>query len=183
MHLAVGGEPVSSVIYIVRVNPDVPVRGAFSLPPERVLPKDFPAPFLVLNGMTAIAVRWSGAAPSGTYEATLLTRARPSEVLQAYRAVLLQQRLAIASDTAQGGATHLEFVRADAALGGSITVDTFDADDSYTAVSLQVRTARAECGAGALRIPRPRAPLATRSRIDHGSGAPRRSRGSWRASA
>ncbi|MFA7295977.1 MAG: PDZ domain-containing protein [Dehalococcoidia bacterium] len=140
--LSLGGEPVSSVIYIVRVNPDLPVRGTFSLPSERALPKDFPAPFLVLDGMTPIAVRWSGAAQSGTYEATLLTRSRPSEVLQAYRAVLQQQRLAIASDTAQGSATQLEFVRGDAALGGSITVDTFDADDSYTAVSLQVRTAR-----------------------------------------
>jgi hypothetical protein len=140
--LAVGGEPVSSVIYILRVNPDAPLRGAFSLPPERALPKDFPAPFLVLGGMTPISTRWSGAAQAGTYEATLLTRARPSEVLQAYRAVLQQQRLAIAADRAQGSATQLDFVRGDSALGGSITVDTFDADDSYTAVSLQVRTAR-----------------------------------------
>lgn len=140
--LSLSGEPVSSVLYIVRVNPDVPVRPAFSLPPERALPKDFPAPFLVLSGMSPIAVRWSGAAQGGTYEATLLTHASPREVLQAYRAVLQQQRLAIASDTAQGSATQLEFVRGDAALGGSITVDTFDADESYTAVSLQVRTAR-----------------------------------------
>lgn len=140
--LSVGGEPVSSVTYIVRVNPDVQVRGAFSMPPERALPKDFPAPFLVLNGMSPIAVRWSAGPQGGTYEATLLTRASTREVLQAYRAVLQQQRLAVANDTAQGSATQLDFVRGDAQLGGSITVDTFDADESYTAVSLQVRTAR-----------------------------------------
>lgn len=140
--LSVAGEPVSSVVYIVRVNPDVQVRGAFSMPPERALPKDFPAPFLVLSGMSPIAVRWSSGPQGGTHEVTLLTRANQREVLQAYRAVLQQQRLAVASDSAQGSATQLEFVRGDATLGGSITVDTFDPDDSYTAVSLQVRTAR-----------------------------------------
>ena len=140
--LSVAGEPVSSVVYILRVNPDLQVSGAFSMPPERALPKDFPAPFLVLDGMSPIAVRWSTGPQGGTHEVTLLTRASTREVLQAYRAVLQQQRLAVASDTAQGSATQLEFVRGDAQLGGSITVDTFDPDDSYTAVSLQVRTAR-----------------------------------------
>lgn len=147
--LSTEGEAVSSVVYIVRVNPDLPLRTGFSVPPERTLPRDFPAPFMVLDGMTPIAVRWSVGAPGGTYEVTMLTRQSPGEVLQAYRAVMQQERLAIASDTAQGSATVLEFVRGDASLGGSLTVDVFEQDDSYTVVSLQLRTSRA----GAVPVP------------------------------
>ncbi len=77
--LTAGSDALSAVIYIVRVAPDVPLRSAFATPPERTLPRDFPAPYLLLQGMTPIAARWTSGVQGSVYEATLLTRQSPGD--------------------------------------------------------------------------------------------------------
>jgi hypothetical protein len=132
----------TSVIYIVRATPELPVQTAFSAPQARALPGDFPTPYLVLNGETPIAVRWSNGSGGGTYEVTLLSHDAPASVTTAYRQVLAQQKMQITSDTAQGTGTTLEFASPDQTTTGSLTVDVFDQDNSYAVTSLQVRTTR-----------------------------------------
>ena len=138
--LSTTGDPRTSVVYIMKVAPYLPLQATFSVPPARALPKDFPAPGLVLPGTTPVAVRWSEGSAGSTYEVTLLAHASLGDTLKAYRAALAAQKLNITSDTAQGSATSLEFTSADGSLAGTAAIDTFEQDDSFTAVSLQLRS-------------------------------------------
>ncbi|RLT28455.1 MAG: hypothetical protein DWI48_00655 [Chloroflexi bacterium] len=160
--LSTTGDPRTSVVYIMKVAPDLPLQAAFSAPPPRALPKDFPAPFLVLPGTTPVAVRWSEGSAGSTYEVTLLVRASLGDTLKAYRATLTAQKLAITSDTAQGSATSLEFASADGSLSGTAAIDTFEQDDSFTAISLQLRSqAPGRVPPGGSLVPQGTAPAGT----------------------
>ena len=55
--------PLTNVVYIVEVRPqELADAPDFELPRARPLPAEFPAPFLVLDGMTAITVLWTSRA-------------------------------------------------------------------------------------------------------------------------
>ena len=155
----VSSKTQTSVMYIVQVVPDAPLTPPFVLPEPRVLPRDFPAPFLIVNGLTPVAVQWSTGSAGATYSVVLLTQQQPTEVIGAYRQALQAQSLRVTSDQAQGFATELEYESADGVLGGSITVDLFESDDAYTVVSLEVRLVRG--GAPARPGLRPGAPPAS----------------------
>lgn len=150
---------LTSVMYVVHVVPEAPVRAAFVPPANIALPDDFPVPSLILNGMIPAAVQWTAGSGGTTHTAALLTRQSPPDAVNAYRQQLQRENLRITSDTAEGFATTLEFGTADGALAGSINVDLFEEDDSYTVVSMQVRTTR---GGGLPAVPTaPATPTAT----------------------
>jgi hypothetical protein len=145
-------QALTSVMYILHVVPEAPVRTAFVPPTGVALPADFPVPGLILSGMTPAAVQWSTGSAGTTHTAALLTRQSPPDTVNAYRQQLQRQNFRITNDTAEGFATTLEFGSADGAVAGSIDVDLFDEDDSYTVVSMQVRTTR---GGGLPAVPTP----------------------------
>jgi hypothetical protein len=153
-------QALTGVMYVVHVVPEAPVRTAFVPPTGIALPTDFPVPSLVFNGMIPAAVQWSAGTAGTTHTAALLTRQSPPDTVNAYRQQLQRDNLRITSDTAEGFATTLEFGTPDGALAGSINVDLFEEDDSYTLVSLQVRTTR---GGGLPAVPTaaPGTPTAT----------------------
>jgi hypothetical protein len=151
-------EALTSVMYVVHVVPEAPVSAAFVPPSGITLPEDFPVPALVLNGMIPAAVQWTAGSAGTTHTAALLTRQSPPDTVNAYRQLMQRQNLRITSDTAEGFATTLEFGTPDGALAGSLNIDLFEEDDSYTVVSLQVRTTR---GGGLPAVPAPATPTGT----------------------
>jgi hypothetical protein len=149
-----GDQPArTSVMYIVQVVPEAPVNTAFVLPTGIALPADFPVPSLVLDGMTPAAVQWSAGSAGTTHTAALLTRQSPPDTVNAYRQALQRENFRITDDTAEGFATTLEFEGSGGSVAGSINVDLFEEDDSFTVVSMQVRTMRG--GTGSPLVPTP----------------------------
>jgi hypothetical protein len=142
----------TSVVYIVQVAPTRQIEALFTLPAARPLPGDFPR-FLALDGAVPIAVQWASQEAGSTYQVTMLTRTSTTDVVAQYRTALERQGLRLNADQPQGFATELQFSSADNGTVGSISVDSFEDDDSYTAVQLQLQVARRNANAPA--APRP----------------------------
>lgn len=146
----------TGVIYIVQVAPAQQIEPLFALPAARPLPRDFPR-FLALDGAVPIAVQWATNESSTSYQITMLTRTVTTDVAAQYRALLERQGLRLNADQAAGFATQLQFASADNGTVGAVSIDSFEQDDSYTAVELQLQVARRAAG-GAAPAPRPTAP-------------------------
>jgi hypothetical protein len=134
-------DPVTSVIYIIQITPADPVVSPFVLPDPRPIPSSFPVPALLRDGSTPVAVQWSIAAAGQAYQILLLSKETLTDVGDAYRQILKAQGLTITSDQAQGTTTTLEFSTVDNQMVGSVAIDTFPNDDSYTEATLQVQAA------------------------------------------
>ena len=134
------GGPITSVVYIVEVRPaELRENASFELPPPRPVPEDFPAPFLLLEGMTPVTVLW-GSSPAGrSYQLVLLTLDSAFEVVAQYREVIEAEGWDLVDDRAVGFATVLEFETDAGATQGTLTADTFGDDDRYTSVLLELR--------------------------------------------
>ncbi|MBM4416229.1 MAG: hypothetical protein FJ035_08350, partial [Chloroflexi bacterium] len=152
-----GNKALTVVIYIVQVAPAQQIEALFPLPAARPLPRDFPR-FLALNGMMPIAVQWATQEAGTSYQLTLLTRQATTEVAQQYRTIIEQRGLRLNADQAAGFATQLEFGSADNATVGTLSIDTFQQDENYTAVKLQLQVARRASGPGPAATPRPTTP-------------------------
>lgn len=139
--------PLTSVVYIVEVRPFQLVdAAAFALPAARPVPDDFPAPFLVLDGMTPINVRW-GSSPGGdTYQLLMLTRESAFDVTAQYRDRLAAEGWELTDDRAIGFATQLDFQSGDGRMTATLTADAFTDDDSYTSIQLELRTSSRSAG-------------------------------------
>ncbi|MSQ36302.1 MAG: hypothetical protein EXR63_04070 [Dehalococcoidia bacterium] len=157
----------TGVIYIVQVAPTQQIEPLFALPAPRPLPRDFPR-FLALNGSVPIAVQWATQETGTSYQVTLLTRASATDVAAQYRSALQQQGLRLNADQAAGFATQLEFASADNGTVGTLSIDTFEQDENYTAVELQLQIARRSGGGAAP------APTSTPRATATGTGTPAR---------
>jgi len=135
------GDPVTSVIYIVQITPADPIVSPFVLPNPRPIPASFPAPYLLRDGATPVAVEWSLEPAGSAYQVLLISKETLTDVADSYRDLLQGQQLNITSDQAQGTTTTLEFSSGDNQMIGSIAVDTFTQDDSYTQATIQLQAA------------------------------------------
>jgi len=137
-----GTEPVTSVIYIIEVQPaTAPTSTPFTLPAARPLPEGFP-PELVLGGMTPISTQWSSQAAGTAYQLLLLTKDNTTAVADQYRQVMQDAGWALSDDQAQGFATQLDFERDNGASIASVQIDAFNQDESYTAVFFSLQLSR-----------------------------------------
>ena len=141
---AIEGEedgPLTAVVYIVEVQPlALADERDFQLPEARAIPEDFPASFLVLEGMTPITVLWFSDPTGDTYQLVLLTRESAFDVATEYRERLAAENWELIDDRAVGFATVLDFQTEDGGTQGSLSADAFADDDSYTAVVVELRT-------------------------------------------
>lgn len=134
------GGVLTSVIYIIEVQPiELGEPSAFKLPAPRPIPDAFPAQFLLLDGTIPITVFWGSSAAGKTYQMVLLTRESAFDIAEQYRNLLASEGWELTADRAIGFATQLDFQKDAGALQGSITTDTFDEDDEYTSVVLELR--------------------------------------------
>lgn len=160
--LGSGKSQRTSLVYIMQIAPDAPIVTPYAAPEPRTLPASFPAPYLLVDGLTPIAVRWTTSPQGSQYEVTLITKQSPQEVVLAYRQALRRANAQIGNDRIQGAAAMIEFAAADNRMGGSLTIETFDEDSSYTSVTLQVQSARAGASgapaSGAPPLPTPAVP-------------------------
>lgn len=137
------GGPLTSVVYIIEVTPlEQATAPKFELPAPRPVPEDFPAHFLVLEGMTPINVIW-GSSPAGvSYQLVMLTRESAFDVATAYRNRLEEEGWELVEDRAVGFATVLEFQSEDGNVTASLTADAFSEDDRYTAIVIELSRSR-----------------------------------------
>jgi hypothetical protein len=137
-----GAKPLTTVIYIVEVEPSGPPRNEpYTLPAARPVPDGFPAEF-VFDGMTPVSVQWASVPQGKSFQMQLLTKQSSLDVTDRYRDVFKRGGWTVASDEARGFATQLEFEKDGGTSQASLTIDAFDEDASYTAVTLQLRLAR-----------------------------------------
>ena len=117
------------------------------MPTSRSLPADFPAAFLVEDGMTVLDVSWASQGGQGTaYQATLLSSTDVPTLASSYRDAITGQGWQITNDQAVGFATQIDFASADGSIAGRLNIDSFTDDPSLTSVSLQVQTTTASGG-------------------------------------
>ncbi len=138
-----GGEdgPLTAVVYVLEVQPlELSAERKFELPAARPIPEDFPAPFLVLEGMTPITVLWFTDPSGDSYQLVMLTRESAFDVAAKYRERLAAEDWELVDDRAVGFATVLDFQSEDGGVQGSVTADAFADDDSYTSVVVELRT-------------------------------------------
>ncbi len=171
--LGKGEDPVTSVIYIVQISPADPIVSPFVLPDARPVPRTFPVPFLLLDGSIPITVEWTVEPTGSAYQIALLSQDSLVDVVDAYRSMLKGQDLNVTSDEAQGTSTTLEFSSTDNQLIGSVAIDTFAEDDSYTEARLQVQAAPGfTAGRPARPAPSATAPAATSTATPGASASP-----------
>lgn len=136
----VEGGPITSVVYILEVQPlQLVSETEFELPAARPIPDDFPAAFLLVEGMTPITVLWLSEAAGDSYQVILLTRESAFDVAAEYRERLAEKNWELVDDRAIGFATVLDFQTEDGATQGSLTADAFADDNSYTSIVLDIR--------------------------------------------
>ena len=140
--LGIGKDQRTSLVYIVQVAPEIPIQARYVATEPRTVPRTFPAPFLLLDGMTAVAVRWVTGPQGGQYEVTLVTDRPAPEVVLAYRQALRGANAQVGSDSKSGNASVIAFTSADSRFGGELNIDRFEENDRLTAVTVQVQSAR-----------------------------------------
>lgn len=130
---------LTSVVYILQIRPPKLTEAPdFELPAPRPVPDDFPAPFLVLEGMTPITVQWSSSPAGDSYQMVLLTLESAFDVAAEYRERFEAEGWELTDDRAIGFATVLDFQSSDGATQGNLSADSFADDDSYTSVVLDL---------------------------------------------
>ena len=134
------GGVLTSVVYIIEVQPaELAEPSKFVLPAPRPIPDAFPAQFLLLDGTIPITVFWGSSAAGKTYQLVLLSRESAFDIAEQYRNVLASQGWELVSDRAIGFATQLDFQTDGGTLRGTITTDTFDQDDDYASILLDLQ--------------------------------------------
>ena len=133
------GEPRTSLLYRLTIqSPSAAPEPAFVLPLARPLPEDFPAPFLVIDGLTPVDVNW-GKDPVERYQVTLVTSRSAFDVAEQFRVLLAEAGWELTDDQAQGFGTILSFENVDSGFQGVANIDQFPADESLNAVSIQIQ--------------------------------------------
>ena len=133
------GGPLTSVVYVLEVRPEqLAAEPEFELPDPRLIPEHFPAPFLVLEGMTPITVLWGSSSAGKSYQLVLLTRESAFDVAAEYRERLAAEGWELLDDRAVGFATVLEFQTEDGGTRGSLAADAFAEDELYTSVVVEL---------------------------------------------
>jgi hypothetical protein len=137
-----GAKPLTTIIYIVEVEPSSPPTDeAYVLPAARPLPEGFPADY-VFDGMTPISVQWASVPQGKSYQMQLLTKQSSLDVTERYRDIFKRDGWTVSADEARGFATDLEFEKDGGTSQASVSIDSFEEDPQYTAVVLQLRLAR-----------------------------------------
>lgn len=138
--LGQGVGPVS-VTYLVQVAPARAAEPATYVPGESLaLPADFPLrpafeQMVVDQYQTFLD-------PAGDFfGASLLTQDSASDVAGQMREALTADNWEIVSDEPVGFATALQFMNSDGTLQGSMQIDLFAEDESFTQVVVQIQTA------------------------------------------
>ncbi len=130
---------LSNIVYFLNVQPAIPPDPRpFVLPPSREPPADFPLPFL-LEGMDVLSMAWLTQPGSTLYQATLLSRESSFDVAERYRQAFTSAGWEVQEDRAVGFATVVSFASEDGTAVAQLTIDSFEEDDSYTAVRLQLQ--------------------------------------------
>ncbi len=130
---------LSNIVYFLNVQPAIPPDPRpFVLPPSREPPADFPLPFL-LEGMDVLSMAWLTQPGSTLYQATLLSRESSFDVAERYRLAFAAAGWEVQEDRAVGFATVVSFASEDGTAVAQLTIDSFEEDDSYTAVRLQLQ--------------------------------------------
>ena len=135
--------PVSTVIYLIQAQPVIPADDpAFEFPQGgRPLPDGFPAAFLLEGDQTIVELFWSSQPGATGYQLLVLTPGSSFEATELYRERIEAQGWEITDDQAVGFATVLEFASEDGSLQGSVSFDTFEEDEDYTQITLQIQSA------------------------------------------
>ena len=84
---------------------------------------------------------WSSQPGATGYQLTVLTPGSSFEATELYRERIEARGWEIGSDEAVGFATVLEFASEDGSLQGSASFDTFEEDEDYTQITLQIQSA------------------------------------------
>jgi len=139
------GGALTNVVYIIKVQPaELAELSKFVLPAPRPIPDRFPAQFLLLDVTIPIIVSWDSSAAGTTYQMVLLCTESAFDIAEQYREVLAGQGWELTSDRAVGFATQLDFQRDAGTLQGTITTDTFDQNDDYASILLELQVVRAD---------------------------------------
>lgn len=142
VNVAANAKPLTSVIYIVEIEPASPPKAQpYALPAARPIPDGFPATF-ILDGMTPIGVQWAATPQGKQYQLRLVTKQSSLDVTDRYRDVFKNEGWSAASDNARGFATQLEFEKDGGVSQATLSIDQFSEDPSYTEVAMQVALAR-----------------------------------------
>jgi hypothetical protein len=139
------GGALTNVVYIIEVQPaELAEPSKFVLPAPRPIPDEFPAQFLLLDGTIPITVFWGSSAAGTTYQMVLLSSESAFVLAEQYRNVLASQGWELTSDRAIGFAKQLDFQMDDGTLQGTIITDTFDQDDDYASIVLELQVVPAD---------------------------------------
>ena len=140
---AVESGPGSTVIYLIQAQPAIPAdEPPFEFPQDgRPLPDGFPAAFLLEGDQTIVELFWSSQPGATGYQLRVLTPGSSFEATELYRERIEAQGWEITDDQAVGFATVLEFASEDGSLQGSASFDTFEEDEDYTQITLQIQSA------------------------------------------
>jgi hypothetical protein len=137
--------PFASVLYLIETEPPIAAdEPDFALPVGRPLPGNFPATFLLDDSKTITQLAWNTVPGGSAYQVTILTRESAFDVADVYRDRFELEGWDLTGDDAVGFATVLQFASDDGAVQGSVSLDAFAADDTYTEIVVQVQaTSRA----------------------------------------
>ena len=140
---AVDSGPGSSLIYLLQAQPAIPPEDPpFELPERgRPVPEAFPAAFLLEGDQTVTELFWSRQPGVAGYQMTVLMPGSSFDATELYRERIEAQGWEITEDQAVGFATVLEFASEDSSLQGSVSFDTFEEDEDYTLITLQLQSA------------------------------------------
>lgn len=135
--------PASTVIYLIRAEPAIPSdEPDFELPEHgRPLPERFPAASLLEGDQTVTELFWSSQPGVSGYQLTVLVPGSSFDIADLYRERIEAEGWEIVEDQAVGFSTILEFASEDRALQGSASFDTFEDNEDYTLITLQIQSA------------------------------------------
>ena len=132
----------STVVYLIEVQPAIQEDDQpFALPQDgRPLPDGFPAAFLLDGEQTVVELLWNSVPGGSAYQLQLLTRASSFDVVDIYRNRIEDEGWEVTSDQAIGFATVLNFASDDGVVQGTASFDSFEDDDDFTQIVLQLQT-------------------------------------------
>ncbi len=136
-------DPGSTVIYLIQTQPAIPPEEPEYELPEygRTLPDRFPAASLLEGDQIVTELFWSSQPGASGYQLTVLAAGSSFEIADLYRERIEAEGWEIIEDQAVGFSTILEFASEDRALQGSASFDTFEENEDYTQIRLQIQSA------------------------------------------
>ena len=104
------------------------------------MPDGFPAAFLLEGEQTVVELLWNSVPGGSAYQLQVLTRASSFDVVDIYRNRIEDEGWEVTSDQAIGFATVLNFASDDGVVQGTASFDSFEDDDDFTQIVLQLQT-------------------------------------------